>query len=110
MIVRSWSGRATAAGAESYIIHFRRNVLPAVQRITGNQGAMLLRKSVADEIELVVLTFWDSMASIHEFAGKDATQAVVEPEAKAVLKTFDTHVQHFDLVLDTRSQAGILAT
>ena len=103
MIVRSWSGRATATGAESYIAHFRRKVLPDLQRIAGHRGAMLLRRGIADEAELVVLTFWDSMASIHEFAGKDASVAVVEPEARAVLRTFDTHVQHFDLLVDTRS-------
>jgi heme-degrading monooxygenase HmoA len=103
MIVRSWTGRATTAGAESYILHFRRKVLPELQRIPGHRGAMLLRKGAIDEIELVVLTFWDSMASIHEFAGKDASVAVVEPEARAALKTFDTHVEHFDLVLDRRA-------
>jgi heme-degrading monooxygenase HmoA len=103
MIVRSWSGRATSAGAESYITHFRRKVLPDLQRIAGNRGAMLLRKDISDEVEVVVLTFWDSLASIHEFAGNDASVAVVEPEAKAVLKTFDTHVQHFELVLDSRA-------
>lgn len=103
MIVRSWSGRATAVGSESYIAHFRRKVLPDLQRIVGHRGAMLLRKGVADEVEMVVLTFWDSLVSIHEFAGKDASVAVVEPEARAVLKTFDTHVQHFDLVLDSRA-------
>ncbi len=102
VIVRSWTGRATAADAESYIAHFRQKVLPDLRRIAGHRGAMLLRKGVADEIEVVVLTFWDSLDSIHEFAGEDVTQAVVEPEAKAVLKTFDTHVRHFDLVLDTR--------
>ncbi len=102
MIVRSWTARATAAGAESYIAHFRQKVLPDLRRITGNRGAMLLRKGVADEIELGVLTFWDSLASIHEFTGVDASEALVEPEARAVLKAFDTYVQHFDLVLDTR--------
>ena len=103
MIVRSWSGRATAANAESYITHFRRKVLPDLQRIAGHRGALLLRKSVADEVEVLVLTFWESMASIHEFAGKDASVAVVEPEAKAVLLAFDAHVKHFELVLDSRA-------
>jgi heme-degrading monooxygenase HmoA len=103
MIVRSWSARSSAAGAKSYIAHFRRTVLPSLQRIAGQRGAVLLRRGVASEVELVVLTFWDSMDSIHEFAGKDASLAVVEPEAKAALQKFDTQVQHFDLVLDTRA-------
>lgn len=103
MIVRSWSARATAAGADSYTEHFRRKVLPHIQRIPGHRGAILLRKGAADEVELIVLTIWDSMTSIHDFAGNDPSLAVVEPEARTVLKNFDTHVQHFDLVVDSRS-------
>jgi heme-degrading monooxygenase HmoA len=103
MIVRAWSGHATTTGAESYIAHFRRKVLPDLQRIDGHRGAMLLRRGITDEVEVLVLTFWDSMDAIHEFAGKDASVAVVEPEARAVLQTFDTHAQHFDLLVDTRS-------
>jgi heme-degrading monooxygenase HmoA len=103
MIVRSWSARATPAGADSYTAHFRQKVLPHIQRIPGHRGAMLLRRGVADEVELVALTIWDAMTSVHDFAGNDPSLAVVEPEARAVLKKFDTHVQHFDLIVDSRS-------
>lgn len=52
-------------------------------------------------MKVTVLTFWDSMASIHRFAGADA--AAVEPEARAVLKRFDARVEHFDVLVDARA-------
>jgi hypothetical protein len=58
---------------------------------------------VTNDVKLTVLTFWDSMTSIRGFAGDDPTAAVVEPEARAVLKEFNRDVEHFDLVLDSRS-------
>jgi hypothetical protein len=33
MIMRSWSGHATAAGAESYVAHFRDILLPKLQSL-----------------------------------------------------------------------------
>ena len=39
------------------------------------------------------------LAAIHEFAGPDATVAVVEPAAPAALTTFDKRAEHFELAL-----------
>ena len=102
MIVRAWSARATRDGTKKYIAHFRRKVLPQLQRIRGYRGALLLRRG-KNEAEVQVLTFWNSMASIRQFAGTDLDRAVVEGEAKAVLQDFDSRVVHFDIVLDTRN-------
>ena len=64
----------------------------------GSNFVRLLR-STRPEVEITVLTFWASMAAIHEFAGPDATVAVVEPAARAVLQTFDERAEHFELAL-----------
>ena len=49
-------------------------------------------------IEFLVLTFWDSMAAVRRFAGADSEKAVVEPEARAILASFDESVTHFEIV------------
>jgi heme-degrading monooxygenase HmoA len=103
MIMRSWSGHATAAGADSYVAYFRGTLLHKLQNLDGHRGAMVLARSAGDDVEVTVLTFWDSMASIHRFAGADPTAAVVEPEARAALKRFDPRVEHFDVLVDTRT-------
>ena len=102
MIVRSWSARATEDGAKLYEAHFRRKVLPELERLEGQRGAMLLRRIEGDEVALQVLSFWDSRASIRAFAGDQIDVAVVEEDARAVLSGFDTHVDHYETVIDAR--------
>lgn len=98
-IVRSWSARATPAGADAYLDHFRSTVLPALRRRAGHRGAMVLRRSQDGLVGIIVLTLWTSMAAVAEFAGADAHAAIVEPAAREVLADFDTHVEHFELAL-----------
>ena len=98
-IVRSWSARATPAGADAYVDHFRATVLPALRRRPGHRGAMVLRRSQDGLVGITVLTLWTSMSAVSEFAGADADAAVVEPAAREVLADFDTRVEHFELAL-----------
>jgi len=78
-------------------------VFPALAAIDGHKGAYLLRRAVGgatqdEEIEFVVLTLWDSMEAVRRFAGDTPDKAVVEPEARAVLSSFDDLVTHFEVV------------
>lgn len=105
MIVRSWSGHTTASGGERYVAYFRNILLPKLQSLDGHRGAMVFTRSAGEgeEVEVNVLTFWDSMASIRGFAGADPAAAVVEPEAKALLTRFDARVKHFEVLVDARA-------
>jgi len=107
MIVRAWRGWAAAANANAYVDHFRDNVLPELNRIDGFQGASLLRKDRGNQVEYLVLSRWASMDAVRAFAGDDANNAVVEPQAVAALIDFDRHVEHYlvveDRIVSTRS-------
>jgi heme-degrading monooxygenase HmoA len=106
VIVRAWSARATGRGARAYFAHARRRVLPALRRVGGHRGSLVLRRRRGGDVEIVVLTFWDSLAAIRAFAGPDLTRAVVEPEARAVLRRCDTRARHFEVVLEGRARPG----
>jgi heme-degrading monooxygenase HmoA len=106
MVLRSWSARATPVGARRYLSHFRRRVLPALRRLPGHCGALVLRHRRAGEVEITVLTLWRSLAAVRGFAGRDVARAVVEAEARAILRRFDTRVAHFEILLDSRSRKG----
>jgi heme-degrading monooxygenase HmoA len=101
VIVRAWRATATAEGADAYRRHFTRSVLPDLQRIDGYQGAYLLRRDHDRHVELQVLTLWASLDAIGRFAGATPEHAVVEPEARAVLVTYDRTVTHHTVVVDT---------
>ncbi len=98
MILRMWKGRATTSRAGDYVRHAINKLFPALRAIPGHRGAYLLRRAVDGAIEFVVLTLWDSMATVRRFAGPEPEKAVVEPDAKAVLTSFDDSVTHFEIV------------
>jgi uncharacterized protein YciI/heme-degrading monooxygenase HmoA len=102
-ILRMWKGRATAGKADGYIEHLTKRVFPALAAIDGHRGAYLLRRAVdratqGGEVEFVVFTLWESMEAVRRFAGDTPEKAVVEPEARAVLSSFDESVTHFEVI------------
>jgi heme-degrading monooxygenase HmoA len=97
MIARTWRGRATAANAPAYLKHFTETVVPQLKTLPGYHGAYLLRRETGGEIELVALTLWESRASIEAFAGQDIGRAHVEPQARAVLTSFDESADHYEV-------------
>jgi hypothetical protein len=100
-ILRLWRGRATAAKAGDYARHATETVFPEIQRLPGHRGAYLLRRSVGNGIEFLVLTLWSSMDAVRKFAGPDPEKAVVEPAARAALSDFEETVAHYEVVVRT---------
>ena len=98
MIARSWRGVTKVGAADDYIRHLQTKVLPELQRIPGHRGASVLRKDLGEGVEFVVLTYWDSMDAIRQFAGDTPEVAVVPPEARALMREFDEAVRHYDVV------------
>jgi hypothetical protein len=104
MIVRTWSAIAGPAGAESYSRYFDRTLLPELRKLSGFNGALLLRRDRGEDgtVELTAHTFWESPESIRVFAGDDITVSVVEPEAQAMLLDFDPTAVHRSVAVDAR--------
>ena len=105
MIVRVWRGQTTPKNADAYLRHVTDKVLPSLLGIGGYLGARVLRREVAEGMEFLVLTQWDSWDAIRAFAGEDPDVAVIEPAAKAVLAEFDSFVRHFHVAYDTLPEA-----
>ena len=99
MIARAWSAQTTHAQAPTYVEHLRTQVLPAVRRVDGYGGAMLLERAIPGAVEIIVLTFWRSVDAIRGFAGDDLEGAVVAQEAAALLTQFDRRVRHYEVAL-----------
>jgi heme-degrading monooxygenase HmoA len=100
VIARSWSARATPDGARGYVRYFRDTLAPELATLEGYLGASIYQGEVGDLVEILVVTRWASAEAIRSFAGDDAGRAVVEPEARAMLVSFDERVEHRTVVLD----------
>jgi heme-degrading monooxygenase HmoA len=100
MIIREWRGRASPSNADAYPAHFRAHVLPELRRVPGFLGAELSRRQIGDKIEFLVLTRWQTIGAIQDFAGSEIAKAVVEPGAIAALLDYDRSVQHYEVIED----------
>lgn len=103
MVWRMWRARSTVGKADEYVRHATEKVFPSLGAIEGYRGAYLLRRTAGDAIEIAVLTLWESMESVHKFAGDEMDKAVVEPEARKALTSFDDFVTHFEVIHSPRT-------
>ena len=100
MIARVWRGWTSPQNADAYEEFLRTKMFPSIHRVPGYVGADLLRRDAGDEIAFVTITRFESLESVRAFAGEDYEQAVVEPEARALLSRFDQRSEHYEVVID----------
>jgi heme-degrading monooxygenase HmoA len=99
MIARIWSARATHENWPEYEQHFTHTVLPELRDIDGYVSSNLLKRHNGREIEITVITMWDSWEAIDSFAGVDRETAVVAPNAAAMLIEYDQRVRHYEVAV-----------
>lgn len=98
MISRLWCGLAKAAYADAYVEHLRTETFPQLSKIPGFIDASILRRTVADGVEFLIVTRWDSIEAIQRFAGRDAEVAVVPQRVRDIMIEYDRKVRHFEVV------------
>ena len=106
MIVRTWKCQALAAQADEYHRYLIGTVFASLTTIQGHRGAYLLKREVGERIEFQVISFWDTVEAIKQYAGEEIGRAMVKPEARALLAGFDEFVYHYTLAHDTIGDLG----
>jgi hypothetical protein len=100
MIARIWHGTSDTERADRYVEHLREQTFPQLLAIEGHRGACVLRRPESPtSVAVIVVTFWDSLETIGRFAGADREAAVVPPEARALLTSWDERASHWDVAL-----------
>jgi heme-degrading monooxygenase HmoA len=98
MISRHWRGVAKLEEADRYIHHLQNDTFPRLAKINGFIRASILRRSTAEGIEFMIVTTWQSIEAIRQFAGESAQTAVVPPEVRAMMVEYDREVSHYEIV------------
>jgi heme-degrading monooxygenase HmoA len=98
MISRHWKGVAKPGEADHYIHHLRNDTFPKLAKIDGFISASILRRSISERTEFLVVTTWQSIEAIRQFAGESAQTAVVPPEVQAMMLVYDREVVHYEIV------------
>ena len=61
MISRHWRGIAKPALAQAYVEHLQRETFPAIRSLPGFVSASILRRTVAEGTEFLIVTQWESL-------------------------------------------------
>lgn len=99
MIARVWRGWTEHRNASAYEQVFRTRVLPELEAVARCSDAYLLRRELADEVEFLALTMFESLSAVRDFAGQDYEIAVISREAKQLLKRFEERAAHYEMVI-----------
>jgi heme-degrading monooxygenase HmoA len=98
MISRHWRGLARTECAEAYVKHLQTETFPAVRRLPGFISAAILRRTVPEGVEFLIVTSWDSLSSIRAFAGEEVDVAVVPQVVVDMMVEHDRVVRHYEVV------------
>lgn len=100
MIKRIWHGWTTHENADVYQQVLRDEVFPSIEakQIAGYRAIELLRYNHTDEVEFITIMTFDSLQSVINFQGRDYERAYVPEAARKVLKRWDQHSKHFEVM------------
>jgi heme-degrading monooxygenase HmoA len=97
MISRHWIGVARPGETDHYVDHLKNDTFPRLMRIKGFISASILTRTVDHGTEFLIVTVWESMEAIKQFAGEAADIAVVPPEVQAMMVAYDRNVRHYEV-------------
>lgn len=108
MISRNWTGLCKKESASDYILHLRKDTFRKIKTINGFIRASILKREVSDGIEFLIVTEWQSLDAIKQFAGEDHDTAVVPPTVQEMMVRYDEKVKHYDINFTTNAPENFL--
>jgi heme-degrading monooxygenase HmoA len=98
VISRQWRGLAQPDQAQNYLKHLRTETFPTVRKLPGFVSTSVLSRRLENGIEFLIVTQWESLDAIAQFAGADLEAAVVPAKATAMMIEYDRRVRHFEVI------------
>ena len=98
MISRHWTGLAKARCAGAYVEHLQTETFPAIRKLPGFVDASILSRVVAEGVEFLVVTQWESLDAIRAFAGEQLDEAVVPAKVRDMMIKYDRQVRHYEVI------------
>jgi heme-degrading monooxygenase HmoA len=98
MISRQWRGLAKPDRSQDYADHLRRETFPAIRKLPGFLRASILRRTLPEGVEYLVVTEWVNLEAIQQFAGDNVERAVVPPAVPEMMLEYDHVARHYEIV------------
>ena len=97
MIARIWKGITAIEDAEAYTEFMHNRAVPDYQSTPGFVNLVFLKRTDEDHAYFELITFWENMEVIRNFAGKNVEQAKYYPEDQNYLLEFPETVTHYEV-------------
>ena len=97
MIARIWHGKTKAEDYEAYTELMKSMAIPDYKKTEGFVKLTFLRQIEGDIAHFNLITFWENLKVIKNFAGDDYEIAKYYPEDKAYLLEFEEKVSHYEV-------------
>ncbi|MEM9001168.1 MAG: antibiotic biosynthesis monooxygenase [Bacteroidota bacterium] len=97
MIARIWKGKTKIEHAEAYTAFMKNRAVPDYEATEGFVKLIFLKRVDGDCAYFELITFWEHMEAIKNFAGDAVEKAKYYPEDKHFLLNFPETVTHFDV-------------
>jgi hypothetical protein len=89
MIARHWTGLCERERALDYISHLENDTFKSLLSIKGFVKASILKRDTEEGVEFLIITHWESVDAIRQFAGPDYEKAVVPPFVRDIMIKYD---------------------
>ncbi|MBT1696203.1 antibiotic biosynthesis monooxygenase [Fulvivirgaceae bacterium PWU4] len=104
MVSRHWMGLAHRDRANEYVLHLQHDTFRKIKSINGFKAAHILKREVDEGTEFLIITEWENIDAIKEFAGANFDVAVVPQLVQEIMIRYDDKVRHYDVEFETAAK------
>ena len=97
MIARIWHGRTKIEHFEEYTKFMKERAIPDYKNTNGFVKLTFLRKKDGKIAHFNLITFWENLEAIKNFAGEDYEKPKYYPEDQKFLLEFEKEVVHYEV-------------
>ncbi len=97
MIARIWHGRTRVSDYEAYTEFLKVKAIPDYRNTNGFVKLVFLRNTRENVGHFTLVTFWENLEVIRNFAGEDIEKAKYYPEDDNFLLEFEEKVNHYEV-------------
>ena len=101
MIARIWHGRTKNKDYKAYTEFMKIKAIPDYKNTKGFVKLVFLRNIKENVGHFTLITFWENLEVIKNFAGEDFEKAKYYPEDEKFLLEFEEKVTHFEVFAES---------
>lgn len=98
MIARMWKCLCPKRNLEGFLEHLRRTGVAETSATLGFRGDQILSREAGEDVEITLITYWESLAVIQAFAGEDINRARLYAGDDMYAIVPDREVMHYEVL------------